>query len=178
MKPLFSIFLLLSFTSIHSQQLLIPRDEGSKIHFVTKNFGIKTGGDINGLKGNIKLNPKNPATSMFDVTVDVSTIDTDNSSRDKHLRSDDYFDVVKYPVIRLTSTSIEKTTDAATWLFSGKLTIKSITKSISFPFTIVPSNGGYLFTGGFQIDRRDFNVGGNSATLSDDVVVSLSVFAK
>jgi len=110
--------------------------------------------------------------------VDVSTIDTDNSSRDKHLRSDDYFDVVKYPVIRLTSTSIEKTTDAATWLFSGKLTIKSITKSISFPFTIVPSNGGYLFTGGFQIDRRDFNVGGNSATLSDDVVVSLSVFAK
>lgn len=179
MKPL-SILgaLLFSFTCIYSQQLLTPSDAGNKIHFVIKNFGIKNGGDLSGLKGTIKFEPRKIAASSFDVTVDVSTIDTDNTRRDNHLRSDDFFDASKYPTIRITSTKLEPTTDATTYLFTGNLTIKRITKSISFPFSATPSNDGYLFTGGFQVNRLDYTVGGNRATLSDNVDVTLSVFAK
>ena len=178
MKLFTSIILLFSFTSIYSQQLLTPRDAGSQVHFVIKNFGIKTGGDLKGLKGTIKMNSGNIRTAVMDVSVDVATIDTDNSRRDKHLVSDDFFDAAKFPVMRITSTSIEPTTDASTWLFTGKLTIKDVTKTISFPFTATPSDGGYLFAGGFRINRRDYSVGGNSATMSDEVDITLRVLAK
>lgn len=178
MRSIISVILVLSITNIYSQQLLTPRDEGSTIHFTIRNFGIKTGGDLKGLKGTIQFNSKNIPSTAIDVTVNAASIDTDNGRRDSHLRSDDFFAVAKYPVIRIASTSIQSTTDAATWLFSGKLTIKGVTKPISFPFTVKPSDGGYLFAGEFRINRRDFTVGGNSATMSDDVDVSLSVFAK
>jgi polyisoprenoid-binding protein YceI len=170
--------LLFSFTSIFSQQLLTPLDASSKVHFVIKNFGIKTGGDFSGLKGTVKLMPSNMSSTLFDVTVNSSTVDTDNSSRDKHLRGDDFFDVEKYPLIRIASTSIKPTSDKDTWLFSGTLTLKGVTKNISFPFSYSRSGEGYLFTGGFTIDRRDYTVGGGSTTMSDNVDITLSVFAK
>ena len=55
---------------------------------------------------------------MMDVSVQVSTIDTDNEKRDKHLKTDDYFDVEKYPIIRIASTKIEGTTTRGTYIFS------------------------------------------------------------
>lgn len=179
MKTLYILgILLFAFTGIGAQRLLVPSDTGSKVHFVIKNFGIKTGGDFRGLKGAIKFDPNNISASTFDVTVNVSTVDTDNSRRDKHLRDDDFFDMAKYPIIKITSSKIEPTTDASTFLFTGNITIKNITKSVSFPFTISRLNGGYIFTGGFEVSRKDYAVGNNSATMSDDVEISLSVFAK
>ena len=78
---------------VQAQAVYTPVDADSKVHFVIKNFGIKTGGDFTGLKGTIKFDPVNFSTSVFDVTVEATTIDTDNSSRDGHLRKSDYFDV-------------------------------------------------------------------------------------
>lgn len=172
---IFSIFFA---TGSFAQVNLTPVDAGSKVHFVIKNFGINTGGDLTGLKGTIKYDKSKPSSSSANVTVNVSTIDTDNSRRDKHLVSDDYFDVAKFPLIHLVSTKIETTTSAGNLLFTGMLTIKDVTKNIQFPFTVTPKDGGYLFEGNFTIDRRVYGVGGNSATMSDDVDVKLSVFAK
>ena len=159
-------------------QNFIPTDEGSKIHFVIKNFGINTGGDLAGVKGTIKFDAKKPATSAMDVTVDVSTIDTDNDKRDNHLRSEDFFDVAQYPTIRIVSTGITKGADLKHFNFKGKLTIKNVTKDISFPFTAEGKNGAAVFTGQFEINRIDFGVGKESATMSDKVKVSLTVYAK
>ncbi|HVV03351.1 MAG TPA: YceI family protein, partial [Puia sp.] len=58
----------------------------------------------------------------------------------------------------------------------GKLTIKGHEKGISFPFSATAAMGGYLFKGAFKIKRKDFEVGGTS-TISDEMDVSLSVFA-
>jgi polyisoprenoid-binding protein YceI len=60
----------------------------------------------------------------------------------------------------------------------GNLIIKGVSKEIKFPFKATPKDDGFLFEGEFKINRRDFKVGGNSLSLSDDVTVSLSVFAK
>ncbi len=179
MTKTFGLIITIFFATASIAQVnLTPVDAGSKVHFVIKNFGINTGGDITGLKGKIKYDKNKPTLSSANVTVNVSTIDTDNSRRDKHLVSDDYFDAAKFPVIRLVSTKIETTTSAGNLLFTGMLTIKDVTKNIQFPFTITPKDGGYLFEGNFTIDRRVYGVGGNSATLSDDVGIKLSVFAK
>jgi polyisoprenoid-binding protein YceI len=179
MKNFFlAVVCLCSFSVVFAQKKLLPVDAGSKIHFVIKNFGINTGGDFTGMKGDIKFNAAKPGESAFDVTVASKTVDTDNGSRDSHLRDKDYFNVDKYPTIRLQSTKIEGTNKANTYMFTGNLMMKGVTKPVHFLFTARAQNSGYLFAGDFEINRRDFGVGGNSAVLNDNVKVSLSALAK
>ena len=179
-KRLFSIIVLLCcFNGLPAQKAISPVSQGSKVHFVIKNFGFKTGGDFSGLKGTIKFDPKNPAASSFDVTVNAATVDTDNSSRDSHLKKEEYFDVNKYPTIRMQSTRIEGTVKPGRYQFSGKLTIKSTTKPIEFQFTVTEKDGGYLFVSDdIKLNRREYGVGGSSVSLADELRVSLSVAAK
>lgn len=155
-----------------------PVDASSKIHFVIKNFGVRTGGDFTGVKGSIKFNPASYSSAAFDVTVDAGTIDTDNSSRDEHLKKAEYFDVNTYKTIRFKSTKIVLSKNAGRFYMYGNLTIKGVTKPVEFGFSATPKSGGYAFDGEFKINRRDFGVGGSSVSLSDNLTVSLSVFAK
>ena len=61
-KICFLIISLCVYTNcVIAQSTLTPVDADSKVHFVIKNFGIKTCGDFKGLKGNIKFYPANPA---------------------------------------------------------------------------------------------------------------------
>lgn len=171
-------FLIISFAAI--SQKYRPADEGSKVHFVVKNFGINTGGDFSGLAGDINFVPANVAACSFDVSVNVSTIDTDNESRDKALKSIEYFDAEKYPVINIKSTKINRTNKSSSgwYQFTGTLTMHGVTKPIAFLFRATKKDDGYLFVGGFIINRLDYGVGKNSSVLSNSITVSLSVLAK
>lgn len=167
--------LLVLFGSTIRAQQYKPVDQGSAIDFEIKNFGFNTKGSFSGLDGTITWDAKDPAKAVFDVSIGAATINTDNSMRDDHLRKDTYFDVTKYPRIRLVSTGISKKGDRYT--FHGKLTIKSTTKDIEFPFIATPMGDDYIFRGEFTIDRRDFDVGGSS-TISNNLKVSVTVLAK
>lgn len=169
---IFSTFLL------SAQATYTPVDAESKVHFVIKNFGIRTGGDFSGLNGTIKFSPENYAASVFDVTVDANTIDTDNNSRDGHLRKAEYFDVATYKTIHFKSTKVVLSSVKGRFYIYGDLTIKGVTKPVEFGFGATAKDGGYVFDGEFSINRRDFGVGGSSISLSDNLTVSLSVFAK
>ena len=180
MKKTAALFLSFIFYSnlIQAQAAYTPVGASSKVHFVIKNFGIKTGGDFTGLKGTIKFDTAKLSTSFFDVTVDASTIDTDNSSRDGHLKKAEYFDVAVFKTLHFKSTKITKSSVTGRFFMYGNLTIKGKTKPIEFGFGAAPKQGGYVFDGEFTINRRDFGVGGSSISLSDNLTVSLSVFAK
>ena len=162
----------MSFTSSD----LKPVDANEAVTFAIKNFGINTNGEFKGLKGIIKWDASNPSASVFNVTVDANTINTDIDMRDSHLKKEEYFDASKYPTINFVSTSI--TGDQNGYTLSGHLTIKGITKDISFPFTVTHQNDGTVFTGTFSINRKDFNVGGGSAVMGSNVDVSLKVLAR
>lgn len=157
-----------------------PVDEGSKVHFIIKNFGIDTGGELSGLTGDISFVQTNNPSNKFNVSVDVNTIDTDNERRDKHLKAEDYFDSEKYPLITIRSTRISRTNKSSSgWFhFKGTLTMHGVTKPISFPFKANKKGNDYLFVGGFTINRMDFGIGKSSSVLSNTVKVSLSVLAK
>ncbi len=177
-NSLFIAVLVFSWLGVFAQKKLSPVSAGSKVHFNIKNFGIGTGGDIQGLKGSIIINPINPSASSADVTVDVKTIDTDNDRRDKHLQASDYFDVATYPQIRLVSTSIKEGAIPGNYIFNGKLTIKDVTDEISFPFTVLPQDNGYLMAGSFSFDRLKYHVGKESKTMGDNVDVTLKIIAQ
>lgn len=154
-----------------------PVDNASVVQFKIKNFGFSVAGSFKGLAGNIRFDPDRLSEASFDVSIDVSSVNTDNELRDDHLRKFSYLDARDYPRIRLLSDRVTVSAQKGIFLFSGRLTIKDKTRNISFPFTAEPSGGGYHFNGVFSINRKDFDVGGAS-TISDKLEVSLSVLAK
>ena len=177
LKRNFTLFTL--FISLFSfSQSYTPTDAGSKVYFVIKNFGINIGGTFEGLGGSILFDPSNLAGASFTISVDAKTVDTDIEARDNHLRKAEYFDVEKYPRISFRSTKITTTNKADYLYMFGIITIKNVSKVISFPFKHTSKDGGILFEGDFKLDRREFGVGGKSFSLSDDVSVELSIFAK
>ncbi len=155
-----------------------PTDAGSKVRFVIKNFGINTGGTFEGLTGSIIFDPANLAGASFNVSVDAKSVDTDVEARDNHLRKEEYFDVEKYPKLSFRSTKITTTNKEGYLFIFGVITIKNISKEISFPFKQTSKDGGILFDGEFKLNRRDFGVGGKSFSMSDELNVELSIFAK
>lgn len=171
----FSFFI---FSFILFGQTYTPVDDGSRVHFVINNFGIATGGDFKGVTGTVKYDPANPTTAEFDVSVEASTVNTDFEARDNHLRKTEYLDVKNYPKLSFKSTRITRANKDGYLYMFGNITIKGVTKEINFPFSAIAKNGGYLFEGSFKLNRRDFGVGRNSLSLSDNLTVSLSVFAK
>jgi polyisoprenoid-binding protein YceI len=175
---LFTISLAIFFSTAIFSQSYTPKDDGSKVHFSIKNFGVATGGDFTGLSGTIKYDPNNLATADFNVSVDANSIDTDIEARDKDLRKSSYFDVANHPRLTFKSTKVTKTNKADYLYMFGNITIKGVTREIKFPFKATAKDGGYLFEGNFKLNRRDFGVGGSSLSLADELTVTLSVLAK
>lgn len=177
MKPLFTSILIL-FVNLAIAQQLKPVDEGSEVSFKIKNFGINVSGTFTGLKGKITFNPDSLPASEFDVTVDTKTINTGIDQRDNHLRKEEYFDAEKHPTIHFISTKITTSTNKEYLFVFGKLTIKDVTKEVSFPFKATKQGEDYVFEGDFKINRRDYTVGGGSITMADELTVNLKVVGK
>ena len=172
------IILILSvFIARHGVAQVQPQAAGSTIQFKIKNLGFNVTGALGGIAGQIHFDPAHPEDAAFDVTVEAGTIDTENGMRDDHLRGESYFNVQRYPRIRLVSTHISPHKKGS-YLFTGQLTIKDHTKEVSFPFTAAEARGGgYRFMGAFTINRKDFDIGGFS-TISNELEVTLDVTAK
>jgi polyisoprenoid-binding protein YceI len=171
------VLLLIAGAGLRSQTLT-PVDSASSVTFRIKNLGFNTSGSIGGVAGVITFTPDNLAGCSFDVHVAAQTVNTDMDMRDEHLRGEAYLDAKKYPEIRFVSEKVTNSTKKGTLFVFGKLTLKGVTRDISFPFTAQPLNNGYQFSGTFQLNRRDFNVGGNSSTLSDNLTVTLRIVAR
>ncbi|HEY5427305.1 MAG TPA: YceI family protein [Candidatus Tumulicola sp.] len=97
-----------------------------------------------------------------DAMLDVSHEDTDNHDRDADLRSATYFDAAKYPTMTFHSTSIVAK-GASDFTVTGDLTIKNVTKPVTFPMHVVgiiPDPRGFRvgYNGKLTIDRRDWGI--------------------
>lgn len=117
----------------------------------------------------------------FTVEIKTASIDTDNDRRNEHLRSADFFNTEKHPLITFKTTSIE-TTGEKTFKLTGDLTMHGVTKPVTF---VGKLNGiitdqrsqklkaGLKLTG--TIDRLAFGVGGETPTLGDDVEMTVNL---
>lgn len=176
MKKVVLLVLLLAAVKLSFAQYK-PVDKSSTIKFTIKNLGFGVDGSFTGFDGKIIFDPQHTAGSMFDVSIDASSVNTDNSLRDEHLKGDGYFDVKNYPRIHILSNYISATGKSGVYLLTGQLTIKNNSRPVSFPFTAVPFAGGYIFKGAFKINRKDFSIGGSS-TIADELEVFLNVTVK
>lgn len=171
-KVLAILLFLISFFA--QSQTYIPVNAQSSVTFKIKNLGITVEGSFTGLAGVIRFDVNQLSSSKFEVTVDATSLDTGIELRNKHLRKEDYFDVKTYPRIKFVSTKIESSSSGR-FTVTGNLTIKKTTKEIKFDFTALKKEKGYLFKGELPLNRRDYNVGGSSFSMADELKVLLSV---
>ena len=174
-KTGFIVCLFLTFQSAFAQ--LHPVATESSIQFSLKNFGFKTGGTLAAPEGEIIFNPDDLSRSSFRVTLKSESINTDNNARDEHLKGAEYFDVKNYPLIRFVSDNIKAGGKKGSFEAVGTLTLKNKSKEINLPFTAEKSGNGWLFSGSFKMNRRDFDIGGSS-TISNELTVNIKVLAR
>jgi polyisoprenoid-binding protein YceI len=116
----------------------------------------------------------------IDFTVDVKSINTNNETRDKHLKSDDFFNAEKFPQMTFSSKSFRKVSGNK-YLLSGNLTIRDITKIVVFNVTYGGTekdrqgNAKAGFTATTTINRFDYNLKWNALTEAGGAVVSPDV---
>ncbi len=158
----------------------------SQVNFSINHFFTPVTGSFEEFEIELAYDAENPTNSSVAVTIPVGSVDTGNTRRDGHLRTDDFFGVEEHPEMTFKSTSVRSGANGEL-IATGPLTIKGIAKEIELPITIlgikdIPAEmqagmGGLKRVASFRatttLDRGDFGVGtGNWAA---DVVVSSQV---
>lgn len=124
--------------------------------------------------------------AAIEFTVDVNSITTDNEMRDKHLKSDDFFNAEKFPKMTFKSTAWKKLDDR-NYRLEGNLTIRDVTKPVVFNVVY----GGTMkdpygnIKAGFKatatINRFDYGLKWNvlteagGATVGKDVAITVNL---
>jgi polyisoprenoid-binding protein YceI len=151
----------------------------------TKWMVFKEEGLFQDFNGTLTYSAQDPSKCKIDVSVQAASLDTRSPGRDKVLRSDDFFDVERFPTLSFRSTSVE-TAGKDTYDVEGDLTIHGVTKHITVPVKMIgvrvmPGIGDFAgFETTFNIDRRDFGVlgsrwNGNTVAIDPTVVLHLII---
>lgn len=152
-----------AFTLNQSMQWNIA--EGYTIKFTSKD----PSGVFTKMSGQIVFDEKDLAASSFDVLVDVNSINTGNGMKNKHAKSDKWFDARKFPNIHFKSQKFSKT--SAGYTVSGTMEVHGVTKDFDIPFTF--NNNTFKAT--FPVNRTDFQIGKPGGRVPDVLNVELSV---
>ncbi len=156
---------------------LTPRN--TTIRFRVKNLGImNVEGAFQAFTGTVDVDESDITRSRVDVVIDTASINTGINRRDSHLRSDDFFDVAKFPVMKFSSSSVEKI-GANKLKLIGNLTIKGVTKQVLLavdgPDAGVSGSAGDVArkaTATTSINRHDFGISYGS-TIGDEVFITV-----
>lgn len=118
--------------------------------------------------------------SSIDVTIDATSIFTNEDQRDGHLKSKDFFDVENYPTLKFKGTSFKKLGEDE-YKLSGTLSIKGVSNEVELDVEFGGINkdpwgnekAGFSVSG--KINRKDFGLNWNAALETGGVLVSEEV---
>lgn len=158
----------------------------SEVGFSIRHFFSKVQGSFGKFSGSVVYDPQKPENSSVKADIDPSSIDTKNEKRDNHLRSEDFFDVTKFPTMAFVSTKVTAAGENKLKV-DGNLTMHGITKPVTMDVTFLgagPSRAGEQrsgFEAVAKIDRKDFGILWNKTLdqggtmLGDDVDIHINV---
>ena len=146
--------------------------KGSKV------TGSHTGG-FSIFSGSVEATGADPTKARITVEIDMGSITSDNPKLTGHLKTDHFFAVAKHPKAKFVSTSIKAGGDkGASHTITGNLTLRGVTKSISFPATVKITDSEVHAKAEFWIDRNKWGVsykGMKDDLIRKEVVLKLDV---
>jgi polyisoprenoid-binding protein YceI len=144
-------------------------------------------GEFNAVTGALKLDGTDITKSRIEASIDAATINTRDAQRDAHLKSADFLDVEKFPVLTFKSTRISKTGDSELAV-EGDLSIHGVTRNAVFevegpsaPMKDPWGNTRIGLSATTRINRKDFGLTWNTALetggilVGDEVAITLDV---
>ncbi|HLI06720.1 MAG TPA: YceI family protein [Ktedonobacteraceae bacterium] len=153
----------------------------SQVTFSVRHMMISTvKGQFDVIRGQLHIDEAHPENSWVEAEADAATINTRDEKRDAHLRSADFFDTEKYPLITFKSTKVEAL-GGNEYRVTGDLTMHGVTKQVTFD---AEYQGQIKDAWGMQraaltikgsINRKDFGLNWNVALESGGVLVSEKV---
>jgi polyisoprenoid-binding protein YceI len=165
----FALFLsLTALISINAQTKWTVDKAHSKVQFSVTHLVIsEVNGSFKSFDGDIEASKSDFSDAKINFTVNVASINTDNDARDKHLKSDDFFNAEKFPLITFKGKSLKKIDDK-NYKLTGDFTIRDVTKEITLD---VVYNGtvkdpwgnikaGFKILG--EVNRFDYNLKWNA----------------
>lgn len=157
----------------------------AQTNFKIRHMGVsEVRGSISNITGTIVWDEKNPGKSSVEAIIDTNTVSTNNSARDKDLKSDNYFNAAKFPTMTFKSTEVKRV--GSKLKVVGDLTLAGVTRSVTLDVDgpTAPQKGmhgktviGLSATG--SIKRSDFNFAPKtpSIALGDDVQITIDAEA-
>ncbi len=150
----------------------------SEIQFKVKHLMITTvTGYFREFSASAETEGQDFSTAKIEFEAKTASVDTNQADRDNHLRSGDFFESDKFPVLKFKSSKMEKVDDE-NYKLVGDLTIKDVTK----PVTLNVEFGGVMkdpwgnnkvgFSLSGKINRKDWNLNWNAALETGGVLVS------
>lgn len=161
----------------------------TQVSFVVRHMMSQVRGSFGDFSATIVKDDANPAASSVDFSIQSASVNTANEMRDKHLRSEDFFFVDKFPEITFKSSKVEKVSDSE-YKVTGALTMRGVTKVMTLPVSFLGEMKGMdgKMLAGFAIttklDRKEFGFNWNKTLdtggllLSDEVTVEINIEAK
>jgi polyisoprenoid-binding protein YceI len=161
-------------------------DAHSTARFKVKHLMVSNvSGEITGAKGHLDLDDKTNALKEVDVTLDATTINTQNAKRDGHLKNEDFFDTANHPNITFKSKKITKA-GKGTYTIVGDLTMRGVTKEVTLKDGVVTDsikdpwgNTRRGFSAATKLNRQDWGLKwnkvleGGGLTVGDEVDVNV-----
>lgn len=156
----------------------------STIGFEVKHMMVsKVKGQFTNYSADVEVDNLEDLTSaQIEITIDTTSINTNNEDRDNHLKSAEFFDTEQFPDIKFKSTSITK--DGEDYKVSGDLMIKDVTKPAVFDVEYGGKGTNpwgvevYGFEAETKIDREEFGLTWNAALETGGVLVGKDIKIK
>jgi polyisoprenoid-binding protein YceI len=161
----------------------VPDKAHSSVDFTILHMGLSNvRGHFGNIGGSITLDEADISKSKVNVTIDVTTVDTGVSMRDNDLKSENFFDVAKFPTATFESTSVAKSGNGLT--VSGNLTLHGVTKPVVLqvegptgPIPGMDKKPHSGFSASTIVSRTAFGLGTKypSSMLGDDVKLNIDL---
>ncbi|HWK23416.1 MAG TPA: YceI family protein [Ureibacillus sp.] len=156
----------------------------SSVGFEVKHMMVsKVKGQFNSYEAEVEAGDlADLTTATIAFKFDVASINTNSDDRDNHLKSPDFFDAEKFPSIDFKSTSITK--DGEDYKVTGDLTIKGVTKPVTFDVEYGGKGKNpwgvevYGFEAEGKINREEFGLTWNAALETGGVLVGKDIKIK
>ncbi len=149
----------------------------SRVGFSVSHLVVSSvSGRFKQVSGKVLLDEADLTKSQVDISIKVDSIDTDEPNRDKHLRSPDFFDAMKYPTMAFKSTKITKA-GGNKYKLTGDLTMHGMTKSVTLDATVsepIKSMNGKMMRGvklSGKLKRGDYGLKWNKVLEAGGVAV-------
>ena len=126
--------------------------------------------------GTLEFDESDPTMSSIKVTIPLASLNTGVPDLDEHLKSEDFFEVAKFPTATFVSTRVEKGMGMNRFKVTGNLTIRKVTKPVMLDVTLLKVGKNArteVATIGFDargtLKRSDFGLGAFVPQVSDEI---------